>query len=71
MTISEQLRGAIKGSDATLYRIAQDSGVDWGTLQRFLDGTRPNIRLDTVDKLCAYFGLVLRPSTKPIRRKRK
>jgi hypothetical protein len=34
--------------------------VDWGTLQRFLDGSRPNTRTETVDKLCEALGLELR-----------
>lgn len=38
MTISSQLRAAIKATDATLYRIAKDAEVDWGTLKRFVDG---------------------------------
>ena len=59
--ISDQLRTAIQNVDVTLYRIAKDAGVDWGTLQRFLDGTRPNIRIDTVDKLCEHLGLELKP----------
>lgn len=59
--ISDQLRAAIESSDETYYRIAVDSEVDWGTLQRFVDGRRPNIRIDTVDKLADYFGLELRP----------
>ena len=64
MTISAQLRAAIKATDATFYRIAKDAGIDWGTLQRFTDGTRPNIRIDTVDKLCDFLGLELRPKEK-------
>lgn len=65
MTISDQLRAAIEAQSATLYRIAKDAQVDWGTLQRFLDGSRPNIRIDTVDKLCENLGLELRPKRKP------
>ena len=61
MTISSQLKAAIKATDATFYRIAKDADVDWGTLQRFVDGTRPNIRIDTVDKLCECLGLELQP----------
>jgi DNA-binding Xre family transcriptional regulator len=61
MTISDQLRAAVKRADATLYRIAKDADVDWGMLRYFLDGKRPNIRIDTVDKLCACLGLELRP----------
>ena len=59
MSVSDSLRQAIRNSDATLYRVAKDAEIDWGTLQRFLDGTRPNIRIDTVEKLCRYFGLEL------------
>jgi len=61
MSVSDRLRQAIRKSDQTLYRIAQDTGLDWSILQRFLDGTRPNIRIDTIEKLCQYFGLELRP----------
>jgi DNA-binding Xre family transcriptional regulator len=61
MTIRSQLQAAIKATDATLYRIAKDADVDWGTLQRFLDGTRPNIRIDTVDRLCEALELELQP----------
>ena len=42
--------------------------MDWGTIQRFLDGTRPNIRIDTVDKLCEHLGLELRPKRKPTKK---
>jgi hypothetical protein len=58
--VSHQLRAMIKVKDASLYRIAKDSDVDWGTIQRFLDGTRPNIRIETVDRLCECLGLELR-----------
>ncbi len=64
MSISKQLRDAIESKDVTLYRISRDAEVDWGTLQRFLDGSRPNIRIDTVDKLCEYLGLELLPKKK-------
>lgn len=70
MTISEQLKTAIQAQDATLYRISRDAEVDWGTLQRFLDGSRPNVRIDTVDKLCEYLGLELRPKRKAAKRPR-
>lgn len=64
MKVSDQLRTAIGAADATYYRIAKDAEVDWGTLQRFMDGRRPNVRIDTVDKLCAILGLELRPKQK-------
>ena len=61
MAISEQLRAAIESREETYYRIAKDAAVDWGTLTRFVDGSRPNIRIDTLDKLCEYLDLELRP----------
>jgi hypothetical protein len=64
MKVSNQLRVAIKQADATLYRIAKDADVDWGMLRYFLNGTRPNIRIDTVDKLCECLGLELQPKKK-------
>ncbi len=64
MTISDQLCKAIEARKETYYRIAKDSDVDWGTLQRFVDGRRPNIRIDTIEKLCDYLGLELRPKRK-------
>jgi DNA-binding Xre family transcriptional regulator len=64
MPISSQLKAKIKATDATLYRIAKDAGVDWGTLQRFLDGSRADIRISTVDKLCECLGLELQPKKK-------
>jgi DNA-binding phage protein len=54
----------IEASDETYYRIAKDAGVDWGTLYRFVDGTRPRISIDTVDKLCDSLGLELQAKKK-------
>jgi hypothetical protein len=59
MSISDQLRAAIENSPETFYRIAKEADVDWGTLQRFVDRSRPSIRIETVDKLCAYLKLEL------------
>ena len=70
MTVSRQLKAAIKAMDATFYRIAKDAGVDWGTLNRFVDGTRPNIRIETVDKLCESLGLELQPKKQEREKKR-
>jgi len=64
MMISKQLRAAIEARNVTLYRISRDAEVDWGTLQRFVDGRRPDIRMGTVDKLCEYLGLELQPKRK-------
>ena len=69
MSVSDQLKAAIEKAEKqgqTRYKIAQESRVDYTVLVRFLDlGT--SIRLQTVDRLCDYLGLELRP--KPAGRK--
>ncbi len=67
--VSDQLREVIEATDATYYRIAKDAEIDWGTLQRFVDGRRPNIRIDTIEKLCEYLGLELRRKKRAAKRK--
>jgi DNA-binding Xre family transcriptional regulator len=70
MTISDQLRAAIEAADATFYRIAKNANVNWSALQRFVDGSRPDIRISTVDKLCESLGLELQPKEKTRGKKR-
>ena len=69
MSGSDQLKVAIEKAEArgeTRYKIAQESRVDYTVLVRFLEqGT--SIRLHTVDRLCDYLGLELKP--KPAGRK--
>ena len=67
MSITAQLRSAIKTSRATLYRVAKDSGVPYAVVYRFTTEQR-QIKLDAADKLAAYFGMRL---TKPKRGDRK
>jgi DNA-binding phage protein len=69
MTVIDQLRGAIR-SAPSVYSVAIGSGVAHPILLRFLSGER-DIRLATAAKLCAFFGLELRPSRKPAKAKRK
>jgi DNA-binding Xre family transcriptional regulator len=63
MTVSEQLKQAIERrlKTETLYRIAKESGVAWRVVQRFMTGERPQLRSASVDKLCDYLGLELKP----------
>ena len=63
LTVSETLRKAIEDNWAngvTSYRIAKNSGIDQGTIDRFVSGERPNIRIDTVDRLAESLGLELK-----------
>ena len=63
MSLTAQLRSAIKNSGVSLYRIAKDSGVSYTVLHRFATGGR-QIKADAADKLADYFGMKL---TKPRR----
>jgi hypothetical protein len=60
MTITEQLRTAIRDSNETHYRIREGSGVDTRSLDRFMSGETPHIGGRTIDLLCEYFDLELR-----------
>ena len=78
MTISQQIKDAIRRSEKTVYQIAKETGVTQAALSRFMS-TDPNqhrdIRLEaTADKLAAYFGLALGPEPpagRPAKRKGK
>ena len=64
LTVSETLRKTIEDNwktGVTSYRIAKNSDIDQGTIDRFVSGERPNIRIDTVDRLCEALGLELKP----------
>ncbi len=63
MTLTAQLRKAIRDSGLSLYRIAKDSGVPYAVLQRFANADR-QIKMAAADKLAEYFGMRL---TKPRR----
>lgn len=56
-TLAEALLQAFEDCGKTRYRIAQESGIDEGTLSRFVNGIRPDIKLSTVDKLLPVVGL--------------
>ena len=63
-TVSEVLIQAIENAwdnDVTTYRIGKNSDVDPGTIDRFVSGERPNIRIETVDRLAEGLGLDLKP----------
>ena len=64
MTLSDQLRRAIKQSGLSLNQIATETGVGQPALSRFLmDGAdHRDIRLErTGDSLAEFFGLELAP----------
>ena len=61
MTVTEQVKKVMLASGETHYRIGKEAGIDTRTLDRFIAGEQPFVRSDTLDKLCAYFGLELQP----------
>jgi plasmid maintenance system antidote protein VapI len=60
-SLSDALRRAIRESGIPYLALAQATGVQRASIQRFIDG-RTSLRLDKADKLAAYFGLELRPA---------
>lgn len=57
-TISDLLRETIEKSNVPLLTLQQETGVARASIMRFLRGER-TLRLDSADKLAAYFGLEL------------
>ena len=63
MSVVDQLRAALEAAEKsgdTRYKIAQESRVGYMVLVRFLE-QEADIKLKTVDRLCEYLGLELKP----------
>jgi transcriptional regulator with XRE-family HTH domain len=56
--IIDQLRRAIRESEQTQLQIAEGSGVDQGTISRFLKGKR-GLNMDSFAALCEHLKLKL------------
>jgi transcriptional regulator with XRE-family HTH domain len=56
-SLADQIRRAAAESGLSVNRIAKESGVDQSLLNKFLTGTRPNLRLDMADRLFRFLGL--------------
>jgi hypothetical protein len=67
-TLRERVQSFIK-LEGTRYRVAKDAKVNWGSLQKFLEGG--SLRAEQFDRLCEFFNLELRPSDKPVKTSRK
>jgi transcriptional regulator with XRE-family HTH domain len=62
MSISDQLREAIRKSGQSVYAVSKGSGVSQSSLSRFLtedESQRQNLSLNSIEQLAAYFGLRL------------
>ena len=58
-TLGETLRRANRESGMTRYAIAEQSGVDEGTLSKFVRGQK-TITIETADKLMRLLGLEIK-----------
>ena len=59
VTLSEQLRTAIVDSGLSLQQLARETGVDVGSLSRFVRAER-TLTLDSVDRLATHLRLSLK-----------
>jgi hypothetical protein len=57
-TVTEQLRQAVERSGQTRYAISKATGIPASVLSRFVADGR-GLRSESIDRLCAYLGLVL------------
>ncbi len=62
-TIADTLRAAINASELSFLALEQETGVIRQSLMPFARG-EASISLDAADKLAAYYGLELRPTTR-------
>ena len=63
MSVVDQLRAAVEAAEKsgeTRYKIAQESRIGYMVLVRFIE-READIKLKTVDRLCEYLGLELKP----------
>ena len=59
LSLSDELRRAILESGMSFQALGQATGVERGSISRFVRGER-SLRLDMADKLAAFFGLSLK-----------
>jgi hypothetical protein len=57
LSLADHIRQAARESGLSVYRLAKESGVDQSLLNKFLTGSRPNLRLDMADRLFRVLGL--------------
>jgi len=67
--IIKDIAKAIEQSGKTRYRIAVDCGIDHAVIHRIVHGGSCSV--ETLDKLCEYLGLELRPVEKRSKPKTK
>ena len=56
LSLSDELRQAIERSGVSRYSIWQQTGIDQGSLSKFMDGER-GLGIESIDKLADLLGL--------------
>ena len=56
LSLSDELRQAIEQSGLSRYSIWQQTGIDQGSLSKFMDGER-GLGMESIDKLADLLGL--------------
>lgn len=68
MSLSDELRQAVERSGLSRYSIWQQTGIDQGSLSKFMDGER-GLGLESIDKLAELLGLHIVAKPQPRRPK--
>jgi hypothetical protein len=67
--LTECIQGAIRSSGVSRYAISKQTGIDQGSLCRFMQGRPGGLSFESVDKVLDCLGLVV--EIKPRRSTRK
>jgi DNA transposition AAA+ family ATPase len=68
LSLSDELRQAIERSGVSRYSIWQQTGIDQGSLSKFMDGER-GLGIESIDKLADLLGLHIVAEPEPRRSK--
>jgi hypothetical protein len=68
LSLSDELRQSIERSGVSRYSIWQQTGIDQGSLSKFMDGER-GLGIESIDKLADLLGLHIVAKPEPRRPK--
>jgi DNA transposition AAA+ family ATPase len=68
LSLSDELRQAVERSGVSRYGIWQQTGIDQGSLSKFMDGER-GLGMESIDKLADLLGLHIVAKPEPRRPK--
>ena len=68
LSLSDELRQAIERSGVSRYSIWQQTGIDQGSLSKFMDGER-GLGMESIDQIAELLGLHIVAEPEPSRSK--